>query len=378
MTYRPGAGAPAGASVVRVALAFLAIVAFVVPAAGRAEGASVAPVLQEGATVCSDVKPQRKELRVAPPEQGTHAFDDGKLSGSYTLTDASLDWTADIPVDYVLVHGADGTSYYQYPGGTEDDTDLTAPNGGAIDAVRFCYDNQNRGTLRIVKETDPAGSAQRFAFHPSADLSPSDFDLADGESVELRPKPGTYTLTEADTPGWNVDSIVCDDADSTGSGSTATIVVDPNESIVCTFRNVREQPPVKPPAKPPVAAPVVRVAPPPPPAAAPAPRVAVKAAVAARGTARLRRPARCVSGRFALTVSGAPIRRIVFTVNGRRVKTVVARGNRRAFTVTLPAARGTVQRVAAGVTFANGAPARTLRTTMLRCAPRRVVRQFTG
>jgi hypothetical protein len=38
-----------------------------------------------------------------------------------------------------------------------------------------------------------------------------------------------------------------------------------------------------------------------------------------------------------------------------------------------------MQRIAARVTFANGARSRTLRTTVLRCAPRPVVRpQFTG
>jgi hypothetical protein len=101
-----------------------------------------------------------------------------------------------VPVDYVLVHAAGGdTAYYQYPGGTKGDADLAAANDAAIDTVRLCYDNQNRGTVRIVKQTDPAGSAQRFSFHPSADLSPADFDLADGESVDFRPKPGTYSVT---------------------------------------------------------------------------------------------------------------------------------------------------------------------------------------
>jgi hypothetical protein len=358
-------------------LALLALVVFAAWSVDRAQGAGVAPVAQEGEKVCTDVKPQRKELLVAPPAIGTNTFDDGTLRGSYTLgADNHLAWTSDsLPVDYVLVHAAGGTSYYQYPGGTKGDAGLAAANDAAIDAVRFCYDNQNRGTVRIVKQTDPAGSAQRFSFHPSADLSPDDFDLAGGESIELRPQPGTYTVTEADTAGWKLDGIACDDTDSTGSGSTATIIVDPGETITCTFRNA-----VVPPAVVVVNTPkprVVTAASAPKAAGAPAARAAVEAAVVRSGTARLRRPARCVSGRYRVTLTGSPIKRIELTVNGRRARTVIARGGQRSFTVTLAVQRGTVQRVAARVVFANGAPSRTLRTTVLRCAP--VVQpQFTG
>src|SRR4051812_22034095 len=245
MSHRSGAGALARARLLRAGLALLALLLFAALSVDRAQGASVAPVAQQGETVCTDVKQQRKELLVAPPVLGTNTFDDGTLRGSYTLgADNHLAWTsATVPVDYVLVHAVgDGTSYYQYPGGTTGDDGLAAPNDAAIDAVRFCYDNQNRGTVRIVKQTDPAGSAQRFSFHPSADLAPADFDLADGESVEFRPKPGTYSVTEAGATGWKVDFISCDDANSAGAGSTATIVVDPGETVTCTFVNAQVPP----------------------------------------------------------------------------------------------------------------------------------------
>jgi hypothetical protein len=383
MSHRSGAGALARARLLRAGLALLALVLFAALSVDRAQGAGAAPVVYEGQTVCTDIKPQRKELLVAPPALGTNAFDDGTLSGSYTLgADNHLAWASDgLPVDYVLVHGAGGTSYYEYPGGTKSDAGLAAPNDGAIDAVRFCYDNQNRGTVRIIKQTYPAGATERFWFHPSAELSPADFDLADGESIDFRPQPGVYDVTEADTPGWHVDGIACDDADSTGSGSSATIVVDPGETVTCTFTN-REGPPVivEPEPNPPVI-----VSPPPPPPApvvapvAPVAKSAVKAAVASRGTARLRRPARCVSGSYRVTVSGSPVRRIEFTVNGRRVRTVIARGGQRTFTVSLPITKGTVQRVAARVVFSNGARSRTLRATVVRCAQRQAVSpQFTG
>jgi hypothetical protein len=381
MSHRFAAGAVVRGSLL-CAFAFVALAVFAVITAERANGASsAAPQVREGQTICTDIKPQRKELAVVPPVIGTHTFDDGTLSGSYTLDAANhLDWTSnELPVDYVLVYGQGATNYYQYAGGTTSDTGLAAPGDAAIAAVRFCYDNQNRGRVKIVKETDPAGSTERFAFHPSADLSLTDFTLADGESIDLRPKPGTYTVQEADMPGWKVDKISCDDMDSGGSGSTLTLMVDPDETIVCTFRNVKEEPPaVVPPAV--VRKPTPRVSPPPAPVAAPrAPQSAVEAAVARSGRARLVRPTRCVARRFNITVSGSPVRQIQFTVNGRRVKVVAARTGQRTFTVTLPAAGGTVQRVAARVAFANGARSRTLRTTVLRCAPRQAVApQFTG
>src|SRR3954465_6128460 len=218
MSHRSGAGALGRARPFRAGLMLLALLAFAVSGADRARAASVEPVVQQDETVCTDVKPQRKELLVAPPELGTHAFDDGTLSGSYTLgADNHLAWTSnDLPVDYVLVHAAGGdTPYYQYPDDTKADTGLAAPNGAAIDAVRLCYDNQNRGTVLIVKRTEPAGSAQLFSFHPSAGLAPADFGLGDGDAAEFRPKPGTYTVTEAATDGWKVDIVSCDDADST-------------------------------------------------------------------------------------------------------------------------------------------------------------------
>jgi len=140
MTYRSGAGALGRARLFRAGVVLLALLAFAVLGVDRARGATVVPVAQEGETVCTDIKVQRKELLVAPPVVGTSPFDDGTLAGSYTLgADNHLAWTStDVPVDYVLVHAADGgTNYYQYAGGTKADTDLVAPNAAAIDAVRF-------------------------------------------------------------------------------------------------------------------------------------------------------------------------------------------------------------------------------------------------
>jgi hypothetical protein len=266
------------------------------------------------------------------------------------------------------------------------------------DAQRDCYDNDNRGRVHIVKRTTPAGSIERFGFHPSADLAPADFQLADGETSTFRPKPGTYTVEELDTPGWKVERIVCDDANSAGSSRTATIVVDPGETVTCTFSNENapaiQPPPAVPPAPalPPVP-PVLDVTPPAPlaataavaalapgPAAAPtpAPASAVRGTTAAAATARLRNLSSCASQTLRVAVAGSSIRQVAFSVDGRHVRTVVATRGQRTFRATLRKSRGTLSRVMARVTFANGARSQTLRTTVARCADRRVQPQFTG
>lgn len=102
-----------------------------------------------------------------------------------------------------------------------------------------------------------------------------------------------------------------------------------------------------------------------------------------QGTARVTGPRRCVNRPFNVTISGRQIRRVVFSVDGRRIDTVsspnargqwITRINPRRF------ARG-VRRVTARVTFVRGAGrTRTLRVAFQRC-PRpaqRVAPRFTG
>jgi hypothetical protein len=72
------------------------------------------------------------------------------------------------------------------------------------------------------------------------------------------------------------------------------------------------------------------------------------------------------------------VRRVVFSVNGRRVRTMNVAANARTLSVALPlrASGPRRQTVTARVTFRNGSPARTLRVSVTRCAAVRP--QFTG
>jgi hypothetical protein len=263
-----------------------------------------------------------------------------------------------------------------------------APGYHASKADQPYCDKQHPGHVTIVKKTSPAGADERFTFHPSADLSPDDFELGDGEAIEFTPKPGTYTVEEEATPGWKLAAIKCDDDDSEGAGWTATIVVDSYEDVTCTFYNEEKEvqpplppmPPVIPPTTPASPPPSSSVPPSPPAALAERPAVTVKGTTARKATAsaRLQRPSSCVSRQARVTVTGSPISRIAFFVNGRRVRTFVAPRRGRAFSVMLPVGSGRVSHVTARVTFRNGVRARTLRTTVVRCAQQQVRPQFTG
>jgi hypothetical protein len=274
---------------------------------------------------------------------------------------------------------------YRYSAATSDSGLVSPLNGGkqvpAISHVLLCYGEQPppppaKGRIVIEKKTVPAGADQEFAFHPSESLSSADFRLADGGEKVFEPSAGTYAVQELPTDGWTLTKLSCDDGDSSVSNETATIDLAAGETVVCTFTNTKDavdNPPVgKPivnrPVSPPPVVPVAAASAP----AAVAPAQAVRGTRVARGTARLRLP-RCGTTRARVTVSGSPMRRIVFSVNGRRAATVVVPAGRRSVTVSLP-----IGAVSARVTFRNGASARTLRARTHRCAGRAVRPRFTG
>ncbi|HVF79238.1 MAG TPA: DUF11 domain-containing protein [Solirubrobacteraceae bacterium] len=99
-------------------------------------------------------------------------------------------------------------------------------------------------------------------------------------------------------------------------------------------------------------------------------------------TARLSGPKRCVSGPFEAKVIGRGIAKVVFLLDGRRLKTVNGNAIRTVFKVLInPRGRaGFAHRVTARVTFrtATKKPARTLRLTYLGCPRKIAAPQFTG
>lgn len=88
------------------------------------------------------------------------------------------------------------------------------------------------GTLIIEKQTLPDGASDSFTFTGALPGS-----LTDGQTMLKSVTPGTYTVTEAATPGWTLTDVSCDDSDSTWTGATATFRVDAGETVRCVFTN---------------------------------------------------------------------------------------------------------------------------------------------
>jgi plastocyanin len=112
------------------------------------------------------------------------------------------------------------------------------------ETVSCTFSNTERGTIEIVKSTDPVGGTG-FGFTDDV-AAPNNFTLDDGQTQTFTDVvPGTYTVTENDpTPAADLTGLVCVDSDAGGTASTAdvatrsaTINVDPGETVTCTFTN---------------------------------------------------------------------------------------------------------------------------------------------
>jgi uncharacterized repeat protein (TIGR01451 family) len=157
--------------------------------------------------------------------------------GPFSLTDA-----AD-PDSQEVVPGAYTVSE-TVPAGW-DQTSASCDNGetpasldvGPGETVTCVFENTKLGTIIIEKQTSPAGGTG-FVFTGDAAAT-----LDDGEQkIVTNLEPGTYTSTEADpTPAYDLTSIICDDAGSSGNlgTRTATFDLDPGEVITCVFTNVQ-------------------------------------------------------------------------------------------------------------------------------------------
>jgi plastocyanin len=114
-------------------------------------------------------------------------------------------------------------------------TDESDPASIALDAgetVTCTFTNTQRASITVEKQTVPDGATQLFDF--TGDIVAQ---LGDGDTASVTVEPGVYSVTETVPDGWDLTGIVCDDEDSSGSGSTATFNVDAGEDVTCTFTN---------------------------------------------------------------------------------------------------------------------------------------------
>jgi hypothetical protein len=160
---------------------------------------------------------------------GSFALDDGGsrvfgdlVSGDYDVTEAlSAGWD----LDDVVCTGGDST---------------VAANGVTVHLdpgkdVVCTFSNVGRGSIMVVKETEPDGGV---GFDFSGDLG--DFSLDDGDSETFDALlPGDHGVTEVVPAGWDLDGVVCTGGDSTPIGNGVQIHLGAGESLTCTFTNIQ-------------------------------------------------------------------------------------------------------------------------------------------
>jgi Prealbumin-like fold domain len=104
------------------------------------------------------------------------------------------------------------------------------------------FTNVLPGKIRILKETDPDEYDQDFDFvFSNGTTIPFKLNDAGTDSREFdQLDPGTYTITETEPDGWNLENLNCvifGDATTVESGTTSTITLGPGADVECTYTN---------------------------------------------------------------------------------------------------------------------------------------------
>ena len=115
----------------------------------------------------------------------------------------------------------------------------------AGETIVCTFTNTGIGTISITKDAVP-NDAQDFAYSGTCFAAFSLDDDADGtlsNNKTATHTPGSCTVIEGGPPsGWALTSLVCTDPDggTTTAGATATIDLDPGETVSCTYTNTKQ------------------------------------------------------------------------------------------------------------------------------------------
>jgi plastocyanin len=151
----------------------------------------------------------------------------GRGVGSYTLTQ-------DLPSGWVL----SGIACSDPDGGslTDPGTRTATIDLDAGETVTCTFTNARRGTITIAQDNTP-DDPQTFDF--SGDLG--SLTLGESSTSISDLVPGSYSVTESALAGWALSGLSCSDPDGGSTASigtrTATIDLDPGETVSCTFTN---------------------------------------------------------------------------------------------------------------------------------------------
>ena len=163
------------------------------------------------------------------------------VSASFSLADAAT------PFQSVLLRTGTYAVTQTDPGLAWDPAGATCSDGSDPSAVALSpgevvtcvFHNVKRGHIRIDEVTLPSNDPQSFAFTLGGgpDAIALSFSLTDAaapyDSGFVRP--GTFAAAQGALPaGWDLTSAVCSDGSAPGS-----VVLDPGETVTCTFTNTK-------------------------------------------------------------------------------------------------------------------------------------------
>jgi uncharacterized repeat protein (TIGR01451 family) len=169
----------------------------------------------------------------SPQSFGFAASWDGGDEPDFSLTDgqsndSGLLEPGTYAVEELTPYGWDLTAVSCDDGSDNDEIDLDPG-----ETVTCTFSNRQEGKIIVVKQTNPDGDPQSFAFSASYDAD--GFNLSDGQSNDSGlMDPGTYSVSETVPVGWDLTSATCSDGSTPGS-----IALGAGETVTCTFTNTK-------------------------------------------------------------------------------------------------------------------------------------------
>ncbi|WP_299178598.1 hypothetical protein [uncultured Neptuniibacter sp.] len=197
--------------------------------------------------------PRIRVLKALIPSNDSGLFDlrvDGSVEAASVGDGGDTGWvTVNVGSHSVSELGSGGTDLNNYVSDVSCDNNTGVDPGTSLDVGNLDYNddvtctitNTRKGNIKIVKNS--IGGDGSFDYTGSLGLTSltTQGGSDDTGTTYFNLNPGTYTVTETDPgPQWDLTDLSCSDTDNTVvSNATATIELDPGETVVCTYENTR-------------------------------------------------------------------------------------------------------------------------------------------